>query len=99
MVLHKSICLNYVSNQLHTFVIHKFKLIICMLFLAIVCSTQSAPENGKTTCNESSNFGDTCSFSCGDGFSLIGFSTSTCLDDDGNVDGDWSNPVPTCEGI
>jgi len=41
--------------------------------------------------NEVANPGETCTFTCDDGFTLTGSSTRTCQDD-----GTWSGTEPMC---
>ena len=51
------------------------------------------PKNGKRTGNEF-GIGSTVSFSCNQGYELIGNSSLTC-----QSDGQWSGIVPICEGL
>ena len=42
-----------------------------------MCTLPSAPDNGGVTCSGNS-VGETCDFTCDDGFELVGSMTSTC---------------------
>ena len=71
-----------------------------MIFLAITCQTLGPPTNGSNDCGASSNFGHQCNFTCDTGFYLNGSSSSKCIANDvTDANGDWRNPLPTCEGI
>ena len=71
-----------------------------IIFLVITCQTLGPLSNGSNDCGDSSNFGDQCNFACDTGFFLDGSSSSECIDnDDGDANGIWSKPLPTCEGI
>ena len=51
--------------------------------LAATCSLLTAPDNGNINCSLGrdgvSNIGDTCSFTCDNGFRLIGNQSRTCV--------------------
>ena len=78
MVLHE-------SNILYDFSFH----------IAPACLPLIAPENGDINCSlgnvESANSGDTCTFTCYNGYELGGSSSRTCGDD-----GSWSGTETTC---
>jgi len=68
---------------------------VCTLLLAI-CPRIFAPVNGMIACqlgvSEVANPGETCTFTCDDGFTLTGSSTRTCQNDR-----TWSGTEPMCE--
>ena len=69
------------------------------LFLVITCKTLGSPTDGNNNCSHSSNLGVTCHISCAEGFFLNGTSDIECIDIDGtDANGDWSEPLPTCDG-
>jgi len=46
------------------------------------CPILSAPENGQISCSPGNDSpGDTCTFTCDDGFQLEGTESRTCQDD------------------
>ena len=51
------------------------------------------PENGTVTVTNTT-FASTATYSCNDGYSLVGVTTRTCLASDL-----WSGDEPTCRGI
>ncbi|XP_063796360.1 E-selectin-like isoform X2 [Pseudophryne corroboree] len=61
---------------------------------AIQCAAVIAPENGQMECQDASNYNSQCSFSCLEGFRLIGSSVVTCLSS-----GKWNAAVPKCEAV
>ena len=67
--------------------------------LAITCPPLSPPNDGEKVCTDSENYESVCTFSCNEGFSLVGEEQLTCIDDGGTTDGRWDNGAPTCQGI
>ena len=64
--------------------------------LAITCPSLPVPTNGvKTGCTDvvSEPYDKHCSFSCKDGFRLIGPSVRRCLENE-----TWSGEAPICQG-
>ena len=59
------------------------------------CPPLTAPDNGDIDCslgdNGEANPGDTCTFTCDDGYELGGSTSRTCGDD-----GRWSGTDTTC---
>jgi len=59
------------------------------------CPPLTAPANGGIDCslggNEQADPGDTCTFTCDDGYQISGSTRRTCGDD-----GNWSGMNPTC---
>ena len=68
-------------------------LIILLIVVAIQCDALSDPDNGAVSVT-GTGVGDTATYTCDDGYELIGSSTRTC-----QSNGDWSGSPPTCEGI
>ena len=61
-------------------------------FLAVVnCGTLSNPANGQVSHTGGTTLGQTATYSCNTGYSLVGDSTRTC-----QSTGVWSGSVPTC---
>ena len=62
------------------------------LFLSSVsCPPLDGPDNGVIDCT-GSVYGDTCSFTCDDGYELTGSDTRTC-----QSDGNWNGSEAECE--
>ena len=63
-------------------------------FPAVVdCGGLSNPESGVITMS-GTIFNSTATYSCNDGYNLVGDTTRTCL-----ASGSWSDTAPTCTGI
>ncbi|XP_022093384.1 sushi, von Willebrand factor type A, EGF and pentraxin domain-containing protein 1-like isoform X2 [Acanthaster planci] len=61
------------------------------------CPPLVPPEHADITCQSQENFfGDTCTFSCDDGYQLVGIATHRCL-----ANGEWSDndDGPFCQDI
>ena len=58
------------------------------------CGTLNNPTNGKVSYTGRTTFGQTATYSCNTGYSLVGDSSRTC-----QATGNWSGSVPTCQGI
>ena len=66
---------------------------------AITCPALSTPVNGNApNCTDSNNFNSTCTFTCSDGFGIVGSSTLTCGGDGSSTTGTYNTNSPTCEG-
>ncbi|KAM4722851.1 E-selectin-like [Rhinophrynus dorsalis] len=61
---------------------------------AVQCESLSAPENGQVECQNESNYKSQCSFTCKEGFALVGSSDVQCLST-----GKWTSSSPTCEVV
>ncbi|CAH1255409.1 CSMD3 [Branchiostoma lanceolatum] len=59
--------------------------------IAIQCSPLTAPANGALTSNGTNYYPDEVTFTCDQGYELIGASSVTC-----QADQTWSDDVPTC---
>ena len=57
------------------------------------CGGLNGPENGGVDVSNTI-FDSTATYSCNDGYNLVGDTTRTCL-----ASGSWSGDDPTCEGI
>ena len=71
---------------------------------AIVCSALDELENGQITydADNATDFelNTVATHTCDEGFSLVGQSTRTCMDDDqADTIGVWSEAAPSCLGI
>ncbi|XP_068175737.1 E-selectin-like isoform X2 [Antennarius striatus] len=66
--------------------------------VAVQCPDLQQLENGVTSCGEDADmkfsFGNTCSFSCDPGYTLVGPSTVTCTSS-----AEWNERIPHCEAI
>ncbi|CAH2329699.1 P-selectin isoform X2, partial [Pelobates cultripes] len=61
---------------------------------AIQCMTLETPEYGQVQCNRGFGYHSRCTFTCSEGFKMIGLSDLLCL-----VSGQWTSPAPTCEAM
>ena len=88
---------NLVSTTKQLSIIQKY----CSFIPGINCPDLQAPTNGDVTCDgDNSNYGSTCSFTCDEGFAIVGSSNLTCTNSDLNsVNGTWTDQSPLCEGI
>jgi len=61
----------------------------------VTCPVLTAPDNGQISCSPGiDSLGDTCTFTCDDGFEISGTESRTCLDD-----GTWNGEDDTvCTG-
>jgi len=63
--------------------------------LVPTCPPLTAPDNGDIDCSlgedGEANPGDTCDFTCDDGFGAVGSSSRTCMNDE-----TWSGTQPRC---
>ena len=66
----------------------------CISFFSTVvdCLTLSDPINGQVDQASGTTFGETATYSCNTGYSLMGGSTRTC-----QATGEWSGSAPTCQ--
>ncbi|XP_053549117.1 E-selectin-like [Bombina bombina] len=61
---------------------------------AVQCPSLNAPENGHIECQGKSSYNSRCSFTCAEGFKLMGASELTCASS-----GEWTSSTPTCEAV
>jgi len=69
--------------------------IITSVVLVIDCPLLTAPNNGDINCllgiNGQPSLGDTCTFTCDDGYEIGGSAIRVC-----QLDGSWSGAETTC---
>ena len=56
------------------------------------CGTLPNPSNGSVSHTAGTTFGQTATYSCNTGYTLVGNDTRTC-----QADGMWSGSEPTCQ--
>jgi len=65
--------------------------------VASTCPPLTAPDNGDIDCSlggdGNANPGDTCAFTCDNGFELSGSASRTCMNDE-----TWSGSTTSCRG-
>ncbi|XP_053549115.1 E-selectin-like [Bombina bombina] len=61
---------------------------------AVQCPSLNAPENGHIECQGKSSYNSRCSFTCAEGFKLMGASELTCASS-----GEWTSSTPTCKAV
>ena len=66
---------------------------IFLILIVVDCSSLTDPANGSFT-HTSGTFGQTATYSCNTGYTLVGDSTRTC-----QTTGNWSGSAPSCEGV
>ena len=65
------------------------------LILTVVnCGVLTNPASGQVSHTAGTTYGQTATYSCNTGYSLVGSSTRTC-----QATGNWSGNSPTCQGI
>ena len=83
----------FYACKLHSFVILLF--LIVVLSIIVTCSPLNQPANGMIDCllrgDNIANLGESCTFSCDNGFMLRGSVTRTCQNDSS-----WSGIETTC---
>ena len=69
--------------------------VVIVTFLLVTCPTLNHPDNGTKNCslkdNEFSSQGTTCTFTCNNGYQLMGSGMRTCQND-----GSWSGSDAVC---
>ena len=63
-----------------------------MSVTVVDCGSLMDPVNGAVSLTNTT-YNSTATYSCNDGFNLVGDTTRTCL-----ASGNWSDSAPTCEG-
>ncbi|XP_073414050.1 E-selectin-like [Dendrobates tinctorius] len=61
---------------------------------AVECPLLTSPKKGHMNCQDKTNYKSECSFSCLEGFQLLGSPVLTC-----QSSGAWTSSVPKCEAI
>ena len=89
---------SYIHRSRNSFVFFEilFKLdqhlhIAFLLSTVVDCGALTAPANGQVSHPDGTTFGQTATYSCNTGYTLVGDSTRTC-----EATG-WSGDAPTCE--
>ena len=67
---------------------------MCFFLAAVNCGSLTDPANGRVNHTAGTTNGQTATYSCNTGYSLVGDSTRTC-----QAEGDWSGSPPTCQGM
>ncbi|XP_077308733.1 E-selectin-like isoform X2 [Lithobates pipiens] len=60
----------------------------------VQCSSLLAPTNGQVECQNGSKYNSKCTFSCAEGFKMVGSSDLQC-----QISGNWTSSVPTCQAV
>ena len=58
------------------------------------CGSLTDPANGSVNHTAGTTFGQTATYSCDIGYSLVGDSTRTC-----QASGEWNRSEPSCKGV
>ncbi|KAM5148560.1 E-selectin [Mantella aurantiaca] len=61
---------------------------------AVQCASLLAPKNGQVECNHGTTFNSKCTFSCAEGFEVVGSPNLQCL-----LSGKWTATVPICQAV
>ncbi|XP_018428125.1 PREDICTED: P-selectin-like [Nanorana parkeri] len=61
---------------------------------AVQCPSLVAPTNGQVECHNGSHYNSKCTFSCAEGFQVVGSSNLQCL-----LSGEWTSSVPICQAV
>ena len=64
-----------------------------ILHIGVDCGTLVDPTNGLVAVTDTI-FNSTATYSCNNGYNLVGDTTRTCL-----ASGSWSDTAPTCTGL
>ena len=80
----------YRKNKISLLIEYKRKNVI--LVAELVCEFPGNPRNGEVSGEFPAKYGDVASFTCADGFALIGESQLVCRGDN-----TWSDPKPECK--
>ena len=77
---------------MYTYMIMQMSYYVFCLLL-VPCSSLSSPSNGMNNCTSGGNYppGEFCTFTCINGYHLVGSSTKIC-----QSDGSWSGSDITC---
>ena len=73
------------------FILHLLYCLLACLFVVVTCGDPGTPSNGaRELANQ--NFGTTVTYTCNQGYRLVGSSQRVCL-----VSGAWSSQLPECQ--
>lgn len=64
-----------------------------MVIVAITCDPLDDPDNGNVVQSSEAVVGSRATYSCIDGFTLVGVSVRACM-----TNGEYSGKAPTCQG-
>ena len=67
---------------------------IFLISTVVDCGPLTDPANGQVIHTVGTTFGQTATYICNTGYSLVGDSTRTC-----QATGNWSGSAPTCQGV
>ena len=67
---------------------------VFLILTAVDCGNLTDPANGQVNHTAGTSLGQTATYSCDTGYSLVGNSTRTC-----QAEGNWSGSAPTCQGM
>ena len=65
---------------------------VFFLFTVVDCDALTNPANGQVSHTAGTRFGETATYSCDPGYTLVGGSTRIC-----QATGNWSGRAPTCQ--
>ena len=65
-----------------------------LVLTAVDCGNLTDPAYGQVNHTAGTKFGQTATYSCNTGYSLVGENTRTC-----QATGNWSWSAPTCQGM
>ena len=68
--------------------------VILLVLTAVDCGNLTDPSNGQVNHTAGTTFGQTTTYSCNTGYSLVEDNTRTC-----QATGTWSGSAPTCQGM
>ena len=67
---------------------------VFLILTAVDCGNLTDPVNGQVNHTAGTTVGQTATYSCNTGYSLVGDNTRTC-----QAIGNWSGSTPTCQGM
>ena len=67
---------------------------VFLISTGVDCGTLPDPADGQVNHTAGTTFGQTATYSCNTGYSLVGDGTRTC-----QATGNWSGSTPTCPGM
>ena len=68
--------------------------VIFLILIVVDCGSLAAPANGSFTLTSGTTFGQTATYNCNTGYSLVGDSSRMC-----QATGNWSGSEPTCQSM
>ena len=67
---------------------------VFLILTVVDCGNLTDPANGQVNHTAGTTLGQTATYSCDAGYSLVGDSSRTC-----QPTGNWSGSAPTCQGM